>query len=592
MNATTSSPRPRRFAIAALISTLLLSPLVTAETSWVEESNANTREVLMTQARFQPEAVASFGIEAFDTEIMDLQTGLFERGQETLRQLITSIEERKSTTEDPRVLQDLDILTKALKDQQISDALERQYMLPYFNLSQNLYNSFRSLLDPRNDPARYPAAFSRLAKYTGQAPGTTAITELAQARTQERFDVAGLIGPYRVQLEKDLDNVARYREGLAQVFTESGLEGWHDDLGVLTSQLDEYAGWLREQMLPRARTEHRLPAAIYADNLKNYGVDMAPKQLIQAAQLGFADIQRQMQSISRLIAAERGLPSGDYREVMKELSREQIPADEIMVFYRAKLEALEDILRQHDIVSLPQRDAVIRLATEAESAAVPAPFLSPPQLIGNTGQPGEFVLVTSNPGDDSGEAMTDFGSPASSWSLTAHEARPGHEMQFAFMVENGVSEARVIYAMNSANVEGWGLYSEAIVNEYLPLEGQLFGLKARLMRTARAFLDPMLNLGLIGRDEALDFIIDEVGLSRPLALQEVDRYTFRAPGQATSYYYGYMNLMAMRTEVELRLRGQFNQREYHDFLLRQGILPPNILRQTVMDDFVKPKLLP
>ena len=124
---------------------------------------------------------------------------------------------------------------------------------------------------------------------------------------------------------------------------------------------------------------------------------------------------------------------------------------------------------------------MIRLATEAESAAVPAPFLSPPQLIGNTGQPGEFVLVTSNPGDDSGETMTDFGSDGSTWSLTAHEARPGHEMQFAFMVENGVSQARVIYAMNSANVEGWGLYSEAIMNEFLPLDGQLFGLKARLI---------------------------------------------------------------------------------------------------------------
>jgi uncharacterized protein (DUF885 family) len=212
--------------------------------------------------------------------------------------------------------------------------------------------------------------------------------------------------------------------------------------------------------------------------------------------------------------------------------------------------------------------------------------MSPPQLIGNTGQPGEFVLVTSNPGDDSGEAMNDFGSDASTWSLTAHEARPGHEMQFAAMMESGVSQARAIYAFNSANVEGWGLYAEAIMQQYLPLDGQLFGLKGRLMRAARAFLDPMLNLGLIEPEQALDFIINEVGLSRPLALQEVDRYTFRAPGQATSYYYGYMNLMSLRTEVELRMRDAFNQREYHDFLLAQGLLPPEILRAAVLDEYV------
>jgi len=570
---------------------MIFSPILPADSDWVEQSNAMTREVLLAQAKFFPESVASLGIDSFDSEIMDLDEGIHQREQEAVLRLAAAVTERKKTIEDPRVLQDMDILIKALGDQHRSTELQHKYMLPYFNLSQTMYNSFRSLLDPRNDPARYPAALSRLSKYAGQAMGTTPLTELAMARSKERFDDPGLLGPYLGELEKDLENAARYKAGLEQVFTESGLEGWESGLELLNKQLDAYNTWLQENMLPRARADHRLPEEVYADNLKNFGVDMPPLQLIRAAQLGFADIQRQMQSISRQIAKQQGWPSGDYRDVMKRLSREQIPAEEIMAFYRARLTELEKMIRDNDIVSLPERDAVIRLATEAESAAVPAPFLSPPQLIGNTGQPGEFVLVTSNPGDDSGEELTDFGSAGSTWSLTAHEARPGHEMQFAFMVENGVSQARVIYAMNSANVEGWGLYSEAIMNEYLPLDGQLFGLKARLMRAARAFLDPMLNLGLIDRERALQFIIEDVGLSRPMALSEIDRYTFRAPGQATSYYYGYMNLMAMRTEVELRLRDQFNQREYHDFLLRQGVLPPDILRQAVMDEFVHHRLV-
>jgi uncharacterized protein (DUF885 family) len=159
-------------------------------------------------------------------------------------------------------------------------------------------------------------------------------------------------------------------------------------------------------------------------------------------------------------------------------------------------------------------------------------------------------------------------------------------MQFASMVESGISQARVIYAFNSANVEGWGLYSEAIMQQYLSPEAQLFGLKARLMRAARAFLDPMLNLGLIGKEEAMELITRDVGISKALANQEINRYTFRAPGQATSYYYGYMNLMSLRAEVELRMRDRFNQRAYHDFLLQQGLLPPDILRQAVLSEFV------
>jgi len=45
--------------------------------------------------------------------------------------------------------------------------------------------------------------------------------------------------------------------------------------------------------------------------------------------------------------------------------------------------------------------------------------------------------------------------------MTAHEARPGHELQFAAMVERGVSIAAPHSPSNSTNAEGWGLYAES-----------------------------------------------------------------------------------------------------------------------------------
>ena len=35
-----------------------------------------------------------------------------------------------------------------------------------------------------------------------------------------------------------------------------------------------------------------------------------------------------------------------------------------------------------------------------------------------------------------------------------------------------------------------------------------------------------------------------------MALQEVERYTFRSPGQATSYFVGYTRFIEMRVEAE------------------------------------------
>src|SRR6476659_5214652 len=104
-------------------------------------------------------------------------------------------------------------------------------------------------------------------------------------------------------------------------------------------------------------------------------------------------------------------------------------------------------------------------------------------------------------------------------------------MQFASFLEHGVTVPRVIFALNSANVEGWALYAEAQLKQYLPLEGQIGTLQMRMMREARAFLDPMLNLGLIEPDAAKKFLMDEVMLSEPMAKQEVIAIRSPRPGR-------------------------------------------------------------
>ena len=192
--------------------------------------------------------------------------------------------------------------------------------------------------------------------------------------------------------------------------------------------------------------------------------------------------------------------------------------------------------------------------------------------------------------DDGSWQQSDDTYVAGSWTLTAHEARPGHELQFSSVIESGVSIARALFALNSANIEGWGLYAEAIVRPYLPLEAQLISLQYRLIRAGRMFLDPMLNLGMITPEEAKRLIIDDMGVGESWAQNEIERYTYRIPGQATAYYYGYSKMQALRAQTELRLRDRFDQRAFHDFVLAQGILPPDLLKEAVINTFVPAQL--
>ena len=561
--------------------------LIAADAPWIEESNQNAEVLLEGLARYQPETAANLGVQGYDEAVMDLKPGVVQRQDRDLQTAIETLEQRRSKATDKRVQQDLDILIDAARDQRQTLALTEKYLLPFFDLTQSIFSGFQNILDARVAKDRHAAALVRLRRYVGAEKGYEPIAKLARDRYEEAAQNTALLGPWNKEAQQYLDNQARYLDGIEDLLKQSGLKGWQKDLRTLRKQLDEYAAWVRSSVLPRARTSNQLPAEIYADNLKSFGVEMQPEELMERAQASYMQTREELQSLSRQVAAQRKWSFNDYREVLRELKKERIDQSNLMPFYRNRLSQLEDIVRKEHIVTLPERDAVIRLATEAESAASPAPHIDPPRLVGNTGEPAEFVLPLANPNAAPGTVMDDFIFDAISWTLTAHEARPGHELQFAAMLERGVSTARVVFAFNSANIEGWALYAEAVMKKHLPLEGQIGSLQARLMREARAFLDPMLNLGMIQPDAAKRFLMEEVVLSEPMAQQEVDRYTFRAPGQATAYFYGYTKLNALRTRVELAMGQRFDQQSYHDFIVNQGLLPFEVLERVVTEEYVR-----
>jgi uncharacterized protein (DUF885 family) len=213
--------------------------------------------------------------------------------------------------------------------------------------------------------------------------------------------------------------------------------------------------------------------------------------------------------------------------------------------------------------------------------------MRPPPLLNNHGERGQFVLPGGTTGANGKQLKyDDFTFAAAAWTLTAHEARPGHELQFDTMVERGVSEARAIFAFNSTNAEGWGLYSEWMMYPYMPDDAKLISLQLRLLRAARAFLDPELQMGKVTPAQAMQILQNDVVLSEAFATEEVDRFTFRSPGQAVSYYDGYLRMRQLRADTEKAMGSKFNVQRFHDFILDQGLLPPALLRKAVTEAFV------
>ncbi|AIF49457.1 DUF885 domain-containing protein [Dyella japonica] len=580
----------KRLALALAVSLAAIGSAHadTKSPTWIDRSNDDAKVLLDVMAKFSPEFASQIGVPGYDDKVADLKPDVDARSRAALVDAKAKLENMLAGEKDANVRQDLQIMIKAA-DQQIEGIdLTHKYMLPYQDVGQLIFQGEFALLKDDVDAKRRPSAVKRLACYVGKAPGCTPITDLAKAQTQARIGEKDLIGPYKNEVEQKLSNTQRYAQGIRQLFAKYKLDDAEGKaaLDALDSQLKDYDGWVRSTIVPRARADFRLPEPLYAYNLKQVGIDIPPEQLIKEAQFEFTELRSMMQMIAPVVAKDENIQATDYRDVLKALKKQQLGKDDVVPWYHEIIGHIEDIIRREHIITLPQRKMQMRLASEAETAAVPAPHMDPPPFINNHGEQGTFVLTMGNPSGGKSDSYDDFTYKAAAWTLTAHEGRPGHELQFAAMVERGVSLARSLFAFNSVNVEGWALYAESEMLPYEPPAGQFIALQARLQRAARAYLDPMLNLGLITKERAHDVLRNDVGLSEAMTQQELDRYTFNSPGQATAYFYGYMRLQQTRLNAELALGKDFNRQAFNDFVIGQGLLPPEQLAEAVRTQFI------
>lgn len=561
-----------------------------ASAGWVARSNELAQILLKAQGPFQPEETGFFGVPGYDDKVADLGPDNAKRYRAAMTQARSELQAKLATERDPNVRQDLAIMIAAASQNIEGSELNEKYLLPWSDTPQVVFSGINLLLSDQVPAERRAKALDRLKAYAGLAPGTTAITTLSRQRYEERLADKNLLQPTKIEVEQSLENVDTYITGIEKLFDKYKIAGADEALKTIAGQLREYRDWTRAEVLPKARADARLPEPLYAFQLKGVGIDIDPKLLMQRAQLEFMETRSAMRQLAPLVVKAKGLKVADPTDpvaVIRALKGDKIADDQLEHHYRGVIDAIDPIIRAQKIVDVPQRPMQMRLGSAAESAASPAPHFLPAPLVGNTGQQGTFVLPLGNPAaGDKAAQYDDFNFGSAAWTLSAHEGRPGHELQFTAMVERGVSLARSLFAFNSVNVEGWALYAEAEMVPYEPLDGQLIALQFRLLRAARAMLDPMLNLGLIDRAKAERVLIEEVGLSKAMATQELDRYMVRMPGQAGSYFYGYTRILELRMQTELALGDKFDRLAFNNFLLDQGLLPPDQLAKAVNEVFI------
>lgn len=108
------------------------------------------------------------------------------------------------------------------------------------------------------------------------------------------------------------------------------------------------------------------------------------------------------------------------------------------------------------------------------------------------------------------------------------------------------------------------------------------------LRACRLVVDTGLHALGWSRQDAIDHLTEHTALPAAQAAREVDRY-LAWPGQALSYKFGQLEILALREEARERRGPAFDIRRFHDVVLGSGALPLVTLRELVETELRRPE---
>ena len=346
--------------------------------------------------------------------------------------------------------------------------------------------------------------------------------------------------------------------------------------GAATEALATFRRYLLDEYGPKAEGT---PDPVGADRYKVWaryfnGTDL---DLTDAYAYGWDEFKRLHAEMEA--EAERVLPGSTPREAMAHLD-EVGPFIESEVVLREWLSGL--VLEAMGALDGPHFDLAPELRRVEARIAPPggaaAPYYSSPSH--DFSRPGITWYPTQ------GKTRFTTWEHVSTW---YHEGVPGHHLQLAqwVLLAQELSLYQATLGMVSANVEGWALYAERLMDElgFFQDPGRRLGfLVGQQLRAVRVVIDIGMHLELeIPTDQPFhpgerwtpelgrEFLFANAGTDVGFLDSEIVRY-LGVPGQAIGYKLGERVWLAGRDEARRRRGSEFDLKAWHMAAISQGSL--------------------
>ncbi len=546
-----------------------------AHRHWRLESKALAQKYAKSIAVFFPEYVSEMGFDQYEGLTTPYSKNFDYAWYAHSYKWKKYLDKLEAKALEPEFHTDVKILQRKVNLELEEYGLNRRIgLIPFIPVSEVIYLNLKELLAEGSPKRKQLNAFSRFRTYVRgnreQLPMVDGVIAYVTAR-QEHVHSLRISGtwPTKVEVETYLRDSPDYLNSIRELLANTPTKIWEHDFKELEAQEATYRDFVRVKILPYARTSSVMPAELYAFRLKQYELGEGAEALIETAKADYQSLYKSFKELGEDLALIHKLPKSDPVSVVHYLAQGFLTDEqELLKLYQKTTQELHQIVLKHKLLTLRRKPEIrIRFATAAEAQSLPAPHFIPSPLFGE-GRiiPSQFVITPAT------RERNDFSYKEAVVTLAAHEAIPGHGVQYQAMKERGTTLIRSWFAHNSVNVEGWGLYAEDLVYPHLTKEAQFITLQRRLWRVARMFLDPELNLGRIRPARVLELFQNELGFSKSFADSELSRYSYIMPGQATSYYYGFKKLVLMKHILQQK-NLKISDRCFNDAVLDLGILP-------------------
>ncbi len=344
------------------------------------------------------------------------------------------------------------------------------------------------------------------------------------------------------------------------------------------------------EILPKTTTDDgvwKLPEgdAYYAYCLReNTTTRFRPDEVHE---LGLREVAR-IEGEMRALLDANGFPGQPIGESMDKLGKdprflfpnnEKGRADALADYTQLITHATERSSKQL-FLTTPHAKIEVRRVPEFKEATAPGAYYDPGAMDGT--RPGIFFANLRDMNEVPKWSMP---------TLAYHEGVPGHHWQISTAQElKGLPQFRKVIPF-TAYVEGWALYCEWLAKQVGWYDNDPFGdlgrLRDELFRAVRLVVDTGIHAKRWTREQAIAYMREKTGMGEKEVKSEIERYIV-APGQACAYKVSMLKIQELRARAEKELGAKFDQREFHDAVLKNGALPLEILEEQV-NDYIRQK---